>query len=136
MDSLKGQIFLPIPAAMLHLSPQTKAYGHKHNFCLQEEPCWPLALERGVFVLADRTKEAASGHPFSLESNCSQSQGGCPSAGQMARTPPSEPTTNTQGVGAGDFQENSRLAISSSCLSRVAGRPAAWVKINTTSCLS
>jgi len=79
MDSLKGQILLPIPAATLHLSPQTSAHGHKHNFCLQVEPCWPLALERGASALADTTKEAASGHPFSLEFNCPQSQGEGPS---------------------------------------------------------
>lgn len=46
---------------------------------------------------------------------------------------PSELTKNTQR--GGKFQEKSRLAISASCLSRVAGMPAACVKINTTSSL-
>lgn len=46
---------------------------------------------------------------------------------------PSELTKNTQQ--GGGFQEKSRLAISVSCLSRVVGVPAAWVKINTTSSL-
>lgn len=54
------------------------------------------------------------------------------STGKMAGT-----SLNLQKTlgGVGGLQENSRLAISASCLSRVVGMPAAWVKINTTSSL-
>lgn len=34
-DSSKGQILLSIPMTTVHLSPQTSAHGHKHNFAFK-----------------------------------------------------------------------------------------------------
>lgn len=79
-------------------------------------------------------EEGASAHPFSWDLNCPQTGRECYSEGRLAGTPPNLTTTHSRR--GGRFPEGSRSAASSCHLSRVAGTPAAGVKINPASLLS
>lgn len=75
---MKGQILLPIPMATFHFFPPNQRLWTQAQFFPSLGAMLASCL-RGA-SLADMTREAATGHPFSLEFNCPQSQGECHSA--------------------------------------------------------